>query len=408
MAVRTQPYRLDLGRIGSLDDLQVRLPEIVTNADQMFQELYEDLASAQDTADSNTVSSAALTKVDDTNVTLTLGGTPTTALLQAVSLTLGWTGTLSVARGGSGRGTATAYAVLCGGTTATGAHQSIASVGTAGQVLTSNGAAALPTFQAATTVTPAALTKTNDTNVTLTLGGTPATALLQATSLTLGWTGTLAVTRGGTGLATVAQGDLLYGSAADTLSRLAKDTNATRYLSNTGTTNNPAWAQVDLSNGVTGVLPTANGGTGVSANVAVLTARIALTEAQLEAFDTTSGTSITLVAAQGADKVIIPLNWSCEVNVTTGYGNNPSFRARWGTDTTLLPLGDLQTPGFNLGASGVRYTTNIAAQVLAFSRATFDPRNKALVANLTLVLTSPGTGVATAVVTVTYYVAQFT
>jgi hypothetical protein len=41
----------------------------------------------------------------------------------------------------------------------------------------------------------AALTKTDDTNVTLTLGGTPATALLQATSLTLGWTGTLAANR---------------------------------------------------------------------------------------------------------------------------------------------------------------------------------------------------------------------
>ena len=44
---------------------------------------------------------AALTKVDDTNVTLTLGGTPSTALLQASSLTLGWTGTLSSARGGT-------------------------------------------------------------------------------------------------------------------------------------------------------------------------------------------------------------------------------------------------------------------------------------------------------------------
>jgi len=43
-----------------------------------------------------------------------------------------------------------------------------------------------------TGITPAALTKVDDTNVTLTLGGTPATALLQATSLTLGWTGTLA------------------------------------------------------------------------------------------------------------------------------------------------------------------------------------------------------------------------
>ena len=52
-------------------------------------------------------------------------------------------------------------------------------------------------------VTPAALTKTDDTNVTLTLGGTPATALLQATSLTLGWTGTLATGRGGTGLSAI-------------------------------------------------------------------------------------------------------------------------------------------------------------------------------------------------------------
>lgn len=42
---------------------------------------------------------------------------------------------------------ATAYAVLCGGTTVSGPLQSIAGVGTSGQVLTSNGAAALPTFQ---------------------------------------------------------------------------------------------------------------------------------------------------------------------------------------------------------------------------------------------------------------------
>ncbi len=62
----------------------------------------------------------------------------------------------------------------------------------------------------------------------------------------------------------VVQGDLLYGSAADVLSALAKNITATRYLSNTGATNNPAWAQVDLTNGVTGILPTANGGTGIA------------------------------------------------------------------------------------------------------------------------------------------------
>ena len=94
----------------------------------------------------------------------------------------------------------------------------------------SSGAAAAPTFRALTTtdipalsyvssvgatapitstggltptigVTSAALNKTNDTNVTLTLSGSPSTALLAATTMDLGWTGQLAVSRGGTGVA---------------------------------------------------------------------------------------------------------------------------------------------------------------------------------------------------------------
>ncbi len=76
------------------------------------------------------------------------------------------------------------------------------------------------------------------------------------------------VTKGGTGLNTVAQGDLLIASASNTLASLPKDTNATRYLSNTGTNNAPAYAQVDLSNGVTGTLPVGNGGTGVATTTA--------------------------------------------------------------------------------------------------------------------------------------------
>ena len=66
-------------------------------------------------------------------------------------LTTGVTGTLPVANGGTNATSQTAYAVICGGVTSTGAYQSVASIGTTGQVLTSNGAGALPTFQ-----TPAA------------------------------------------------------------------------------------------------------------------------------------------------------------------------------------------------------------------------------------------------------------
>lgn len=78
-------------------------------------------------------------------------------------------------------------------------------------------------------------------------------------------TGTLPIANGGTGLVSMSQGDLLYGSAANTVTTLTKDGNASRYLSNTGTANNPAWAQINLTNGVTGILPVGNGGCGVSA-----------------------------------------------------------------------------------------------------------------------------------------------
>lgn len=81
------------------------------------------------------------------------------------------------------------------------------------------------------------------------------------------WNGTTIGSQyGGTGQNSSAwvQGDLPYISATGTWSNLAKNTTATRYLSNTGTSNNPAWAQITLSNGVTGTLGATNGGTGAS------------------------------------------------------------------------------------------------------------------------------------------------
>lgn len=56
------------------------------------------------------------------------------------------TGTVPVANGGTGVTSLTAYAPVFGGTTPTGAVQS-GTTGTTGQVLTSNGPSALPTFQ---------------------------------------------------------------------------------------------------------------------------------------------------------------------------------------------------------------------------------------------------------------------
>lgn len=69
-------------------------------------------------------------------------------------------------------------------------------------------------------ITGAALTEVNDTNVTLTLGGSPATALLNATSLTLGWTGTLSATRGGLGLSNPTAHGILIGEGASAVTSM--------------------------------------------------------------------------------------------------------------------------------------------------------------------------------------------
>jgi hypothetical protein len=62
--------------------------------------------------------------------------------------TLSATTAIPVTSGGTGIATTTAYSVVFSGTTATGAFQATAGPGTATHVLTSNGAGALPTFQA--------------------------------------------------------------------------------------------------------------------------------------------------------------------------------------------------------------------------------------------------------------------
>src|SRR3990167_2517679 len=92
---------------------------------------FDDLATGTNTG---------ATMVVGTGASLAASGTGTIA---ATSVT----GTVPVANGGTGRASTTAYAVQCGGTTATGGHQPIAALGALGQVLTSGGAGVLPTFQ---------------------------------------------------------------------------------------------------------------------------------------------------------------------------------------------------------------------------------------------------------------------
>lgn len=148
------------------------------------------------------------------DITATLNGTVlrlsgTTLGFGALDLSLGGssvTNALGVGNGGTALNSVTTGAMLYGASASS--YATLAgNFSTTKQYLSQVGNGTTPNAPAwssiaGTEVTGAALTAANDTNVTLTLGGTPSTALLRAASLTMGWTGTLANSRGGTGTGT--------------------------------------------------------------------------------------------------------------------------------------------------------------------------------------------------------------
>lgn len=189
-----------------------------------------------------TLASASVTGALAVGTTLAVTGNST--LLGSANnvgtITTGvWSGTaISIAKGGTGQVTKTAAFdalspltiegdILIAGTAGTGSR--LAAVAS-GSVLLSAGTSTAPTWGKV--------------------------ALGSAVS------GQLPVGNGGTGLASVNQGDILYASGTNTLTRLSKNSSSTRYLSNQGSSNSPSWNQINLADGVTGILPVANGGTG--------------------------------------------------------------------------------------------------------------------------------------------------
>lgn len=203
------------------------------------------------------------------------------------------------------------------------AEQALSALGTA--LLKSTTATGVVSAYAGTSCTNQFLTALNAVGV-----GTCASVDFSTITLT----GALGVTNGGTGLATVAQGDLLYGSAADTYSRLTKSTTATRYLSNTGTSNNPAWAQVDVTNGIIGAVPVGNGGTnltsGTDGGILGFTATGTLASSAL-----LDANQLVLGGGAGATPATLG---SLGTTTTVLHGNaagSPTFAAvNIGTDTT--------------------------------------------------------------------------
>jgi len=124
------------------------------------------------------ITGSALSRSNDTNVTLTLSGSPNTALLASTTITAGWTGILSTARGGTGPWTTSGAVLVAQGpsnapawsstTTAFGYIAGAGGAVTQGTSRTTGVTSNTPTgaitlFSAAGSATPATFTVTNST-----------------------------------------------------------------------------------------------------------------------------------------------------------------------------------------------------------------------------------------------------
>lgn len=93
-------------------------------------------------------------------VSIDAGYVGQTSIVTLGTVTTGvWSATpITIVTGGTGVASFTPYSIICGGTTSTGALQNVSGLGTAGQVLTSAGASALPTWGNIGTVTSVSIT----------------------------------------------------------------------------------------------------------------------------------------------------------------------------------------------------------------------------------------------------------
>ena len=153
---------------------------------------------------------------------------------------------------------------------------------------------------------------------------------------------TIAVDKGGTGLTSYAIGDIIYASASTTLAALAGVATGNALISG-GVGAAPSWGKIDLTTHVSGILPVANGGTGVTASTGsasvvlsdspTLTGTPVSTTASVDT-NTTQIATTAFVVGQAASATPL-INGTAAAGTSLRYARQDHIHP---TDTTRAPV----------------------------------------------------------------------
>jgi hypothetical protein len=213
----------------------------------------------------NTTGTAAniTATTNSTLTTLTALSLPTSQLSGTISLTTQVSGILPVPNGGTGNSSFTAYMPVLGGTTSTGALQSVSTSGAVvGYVLTYTGASSSPTWQAtgsgSGSVTSVSVTTANGFAGTV---ATPTTTPAISISTTV--TGILYGNGTSVAAAVPSNFPILNQNTTGTAANITATSNSTlTTLSALSLPTSQLSGTISLTTQVSGILPVSNGGTG--------------------------------------------------------------------------------------------------------------------------------------------------
>lgn len=219
----------------------------------------------------------------------------------------------------------------------------VTSVSGAAPVVSSGGTTPTISMAAATTSINGYLTSTDwntfNNKQTLLVSGTNIKTVNGASLLGSGDLGPITATYGGTDQTTVTTGDLLYGSATNTWSRLA-DVAIGNALISGGVGVAPSYGKIGLTTHVSGTLPTANGGTNLTSftanGVVYASSTSALATGTKLIFDGTNlgvgaspSTPLT-VKAQASDNISLRVLQSTNAAGTIQFTDDP-VTTEWGS-----------------------------------------------------------------------------